>query len=258
MNTEGRHAYIVELVLHQGSVTIEELSEKLLISEMTARRDLTELDRRGLLKRVRGGAVSNLGRSYEPPFLTRASKNQAAKEKIGAKAAEFIFDGNSVVLDSGTTVMEIVPWPKEKHNLTVVTNCLKTAARITNLLALESDARLILTGGVVRPNELSMVGPLSEPVLNSLHVDVAFIGIGGIHVDEGLTEFNLEDAQTKKKLLNAAGQKIVVADSSKFGVTAFASVGPFSQIDRIITDESAPAGMIEKIRKQGVDVVVVD
>lgn len=258
MNAAERQGKIVEFVLEKGRIRIPEMCEMFDISDMTARRDLNELDRLGLLRRVHGGAIANLGRSYEPPFQTRFVKNQEAKTLIGRKAADLIYDGDSIALDVGTTTLEIVPALHGKRNLTIITSCLQIASRVVDQLSLDVDARLILTGGIVRPRELSMVGPISEQVYQQLHVDKAFLGIGGISLEDGLTEYNIEDTQIKRMLLRSAREKIVLADGSKFGVTTFASVAPLTSVDRIVTDATAPAEMLQAIRRQGVDVIIAD
>jgi DeoR/GlpR family transcriptional regulator of sugar metabolism len=258
MNAVERQNKIIEIVLETGRVEITDISETFGVSEMTARRDLNELDRQGLLRRVHGGGIANLGRSYEPPFQTRVAKNDSAKKNIGHKAAELIFDGDSIALDVGTTTLEIVPGLLGKRNLTIVTSCLQIADKVVEQLSLEIDARLILTGGIIRPRELSMIGPIPEEVYQELHVDKAFIGIGGIDLDDGLTEYNIEDTQIKKTLIQSAREKIVVADGSKFGVTTFASVSPLAAVDKIVTDHTAPLELIEQIRDQGVEVILAD
>ncbi|MDT8898252.1 DeoR/GlpR family DNA-binding transcription regulator [Thermanaerothrix sp. 4228-RoL] len=256
MNTAERQAKIVEMVLEKGSISIAEIASLFNVSEMTARRDLNELDRQGLVRRVHGGAVANLGRSYEPPFSTRVTKNHAAKQAIGRAAADLIYDGDSIALDVGSTTLEIVPHLKTKRNLTIVTSCLQIANAVVNHLSLEVDARLILTGGIVRPRELSMIGAIAERIYNELHVDKAFIGVGGISLDDGLTEYNFEDTQIKKVLLRTAREKIVVADSSKFGVTAFASIAPLTAIDCLITDDKVSPEIVEALQQAGIKVII--
>ena len=258
MSALNRLSQIVEMVMEKGSISIPEICERFDVSEMTARRDLNELDRQGLLRRVHGGAIASLARSYEPPFPTRASKNLEAKLAIGLKAAELVFDGDSIALDVGTTTLEIVSGLKEKRNLTIVTSCLQIANKVVSELSLSSDVRLIITGGIVRPRELSMIGSIPQTVYRDLHVDKAFIGIGGIHPIDGLTEYNLEDAQTKQILIQSAREKIVVADGSKFGLTTFASVSPLKAVNTVVTDRSASGDMIHKLRESGVNVVVAD
>ena len=258
MNSLERQNRIVERISDQGRISVPDICEMFGVSEMTARRDLNELDRQGLLRRTHGGAVTNLGRSYEPPFQIRSTKNNPAKTAIGMKAAELIDDGDSVALDVGTTTLEIVPGLVGKRNLTIVTSCLQIAVRIVDLISLEIDARLILAGGIVRPRELSMIGSLPQRVFEDLHVDKAFIGVGGISLEDGLTEYNMEDTQIKQILIRSAREKIIVADGSKFGVTTFVSVAPLLNVDKIVTDKSAPTDMVEEIRNIGVDVLIAD
>ena len=258
MNAAERHNKIVEIVLDKGHVNIADICKMFVVSEMTARRDLNSLDRQGLLRRVHGGAIANLGRSYEPSFQTRAVKNQKAKIAIGLEAAELIYDGDSIALDVGTTTLEIVQGLRGKRNLTIVTSCLQIANKVVDQLSLDIDARLILAGGIIRPRELSMIGPIPEQVYQEFHVDKAFIGIGGISLEDGLTEYNIEDTQIKKILIRCAREKIVVADGSKFSVTTFASVAPLEAVDKIVTDNSAPAHIIAQIREQGVEVILAN
>lgn len=258
MNSIERQNKILEIVQENGRVDISEICDRFAVSEMTARRDLNELDRQGLLRRVHGGGIASLGRSYEPPFQSRAGKNEGEKKAIGLKAAGLIFDGDSIALDVGTTTLEIVPGLREKRNLTIVTSCLQIASKVVEQLSLEIDARLILTGGIIRPRELSMIGPIPEQVYQELHVDKAFLGIGGVDLADGLTEYNIEDTQIKKILIRSAREKIVVADGSKFGVTTFATVAPLTAVDKIVTDRSAPPEIVEQIREQGVEVILAD
>jgi DeoR/GlpR family transcriptional regulator of sugar metabolism len=258
MNAAERQNKIIEIVLENGGVEISDICEMFSVSEMTARRDLNELDRKGLLRRVHGGGIANLGRSYEPPFQTRAVKQEAEKRAIGQKAAELIFDGDSIALDVGTTTLEIVSGLRGKRSLTIITSCLQIASRVVEQLSLEVGARLILTGGIIRPRELSMIGPIPEQVYQELHVDKAFIGIGGIHLEDGLTEYNIEDTQIKRMLIKSAREKIVVADGSKFGMTTFASVAPLSAVDKVVTDRTAPPEMVKQINEQGVEVILAD
>ena len=256
MDASERQSQIVEVLLSKGRVSVPDICEEFHVSEMTARRDLTRLEHQGLLRRYHGGAEAILGRSYEPSFKTRASKFQAAKVAIGRKAAELVEDGDSIALDVGTTTLEIVPALAGKHNLTIVTSCLQIANMVVRQLALDVSARLIVTGGVVRARELSMVGPIPERVYDGLHVDKAFVGTAGISVENGLTEFNMEDAQIKQVLIRHARECIVVADGSKFGVTTFTSYAPLNAVGRVVTDQSAPAGVVDAFRKHGVEVLV--
>lgn len=253
-----RQRRITEKVLEAGQISIAEIIDLFRVSEITARRDLNELDRQGLLRRVHGGAIANLGRSYEPHYQTRAVKNKAEKVIIGLKAAEQVFDGDSIALDVGTTTLEIVRGLHDKRNLTIVTSSIQIANEVIATLSLETNVRLILAGGVVRARELSMIGMLAERTVRELHVDKAFIGIGGISLSDGLTEFNMEDARMKQVLIESAQEKFVVADSAKFGKTTFTTVGPISAVDAIVTDANAPRDQVEKIKALGVRVIIAN
>jgi DeoR/GlpR family transcriptional regulator of sugar metabolism len=169
-----------------------------------------------------------------------------------------IFDGDSVAFDVGTTTIEIVRALDDRHGLTILTSSLPIANEIVGKFSLDSEIRLILTGGILRPTELSMIGHIPQQVYAELHVDKAFVGIGGISLEDGLTEYNLEDAQVKKALIASADETIVVADGTKIGRTTFASVASLAVISTLITDESAPPELLEQLRQREIQVIVAD
>jgi DeoR/GlpR family transcriptional regulator of sugar metabolism len=253
-----RQRKILELVLQNNEISVADICEKFDVSEMTARRDLQDLERDGLLRRVHGGAVNNQGRSYEPPLQLRSSKHSERKKSIGQAAAELVYDGDSIGLDVGTTTLEIARALQGKRNLTVVTASLPIANEFISGFSLSGDIRLILTGGIVRAGEFSMIGDFAAQMYDQLHVDKAFLGIGGVSLEDGLTEYNLEDAMVKRSILRSARQTIVVADGSKFGHTTFASVGTVTEVDVIITDSSAPVEIVEQLQEMGIDVLISD
>jgi DeoR/GlpR family transcriptional regulator of sugar metabolism len=253
-----RQRKILELIAQNGQVAVADLCMLFGVSEMTVRRDLSELDREGLLRRVHGGAMSSLGRSYEPPYPLRATENLRYKQAIGRTAAKMISDGESVAFDIGTTTLEIARALEGKRNLTILTASLTIANEIVVNYSLESDVRLILTGGVVRARELSMIGDYASRMYADFHVDKAFVGIGGISLKDGLTEYNLEDALVKQALIRSANQVVVVADSTKFGRTTFASVGPLSSVHTVITDLEAPTEMVAALRRMDIEMVIAE
>ncbi len=252
MLAEERHQHILLLLNEKGAVTVSELCEQFGVSEMTVRRDLAALERKGLLRRVHGGAVSARGRSYEPPFLMRSSQHAQEKQRIAEAALSLIHDGDSIALDVGTTTLEIAKRLSDVRNLTIVTPSL----HIGNVLADNPHNRIILTGGILRPGELSLVGPFAERIFAELFVDKLFLGIGGLHLEAGLTEYNLEDAQVKRAMLRSAKECIVVTDSSKLGRIAFAAVGPISVMHTLITDDKADPAIVSRLEEMGVRVVV--
>jgi DeoR/GlpR family transcriptional regulator of sugar metabolism len=252
MLADERRRRIVQLVETEGSVAVDDLAHRFDVSEMTIRRDLRALENRGLIKRVHGGATNARGRSYEPPFLLRKTEHADAKAAIGQQAAEMVEDGDSVALDVGTTTLEVARHLEDKQNLTVITPSL----HIANVLASYPSLRLILAGGILRPGELSLAGPLTEHAFQQFYVDKLFLGIGGISFEAGLTEFNLEDAQTKRAVLQCAKECIVVADASKFGQIAFAAVAPLNVVHRIVTDSRLDSRLVERLREMDIEVVL--
>ena len=253
---DERQRAILEMIAKNGRVTISEICKAFNISEMTARRDLRELDRQGSLRRVHGGAISSLGRSYEPPYAMRSTQAVEAKQTIGSKAAEMVLDGDSIALDVGTTTMEVARALPGKRNLTIITASLSIASFIAANFSLGVDVRLIVTGGIVRPREFSMIGHLAENAYQDFHVDKAFIGVGGLSLEAGLTEYNLEDALVKRLMIASAREKIVVAEGAKFGRTTLARISPLSAVQTIITDKSAPKEIVLEFIRQGVNVVI--
>lgn len=236
MNRAERQAHILQRLKVDAEVGVAELCKLFATSEMTIRRDLAEMDKAGLLRRVHGGAILPDGRAYEPPFALRSVHEHEVKEALAAKAIEFINDGDSIALDIGTTILELAKLLDEKRGLTIVTASLPIAEQVISSSGRGRAHRLIITGGETRPGELSMVGHLAQRAYRELHVDKAFVGIGGVSLEDGLTEYNLEDALVKREMIQSANEVYLLADSSKFGRTTFASVGAVDQVDHYITD----------------------
>lgn len=221
------------------------------VSEMTIRRDLSMLSNQGLLQRVHGGAVSRRGRSYEPPYLMRSTNNVEDKHAIGEMASTLVMDGDSLVLDNGSTVLELAKVLVGKRNLTVLTASLAVA----NILADAPDIRLILSGGILRPEESSMIGHIAERTFQEFRIDKAFIGIGGISIENGLTEYNLEDTLVKRNMISNAEKIMILTDSSKLGKTCLSYVAPLSVVDVLVTDERVSENILESYRMQGIEVM---
>jgi DeoR/GlpR family transcriptional regulator of sugar metabolism len=253
MQAQQRLQTILDLLADKTSISLDDLVDRLHVTAMTVRRDLNTLERKGLLRRVRGGAVSAQGRSYEPPLLTRARSHQDEKERIGAAAAAMVRDGDSIAIDVGTTALEVARHLGRHHNLTVVT----PSFNVAGVLAEQVSIRVILTGGVLRPGELSLVGPLAERAFKDFFVDKLFLGIGGFDLNAGLTEFNPEDAQVKRAMIACAKEVIVVADASKFGKVAFAAVAGLDTVKHVITDSGLRRDTISHLASTGIEVSTV-
>jgi DeoR/GlpR family transcriptional regulator of sugar metabolism len=212
------------------------------------------LEKEGAIRRVHGGAVSARGRSYEPIYPMRASVMQAEKESIGRLAAELVADGDSIALDIGTTTLEIARNLTNRRNLTVLTPSL----HIANLFLGQSDIRLVVTGGIARPVEGSLIGELARYAFKRLYVDRLFLGVACLDAAYGLSEYNWDDALIKQAMIASAKEVVVVADSSKFGKVAFAHVADFTQIHRLVTDRTPPAAVMERLLETNVSVLVAD
>lgn len=257
MNRHSRQARIVELLAAHGEVSVAELCARFETSEMTIRRDLAEMDRVGLLRRVHGGAISAEGRAYEPPFSLRVTQESSIKDAIAARALSFIDDGDSIALDVGSTVLALAPLLVERRGLTIVTASLAVAQQVIATLNVGRDCRLILTGGETRAGELSMVGDLAQRTFRELHVDKAFLGIGGVSLEDGLTDYNMEDALVKRELLASASNVCVLAHGVKFGRTTFATVGSLDRVDAFVTDRTANPEVLAGLADRGHEVHVV-
>lgn len=245
-----RRKYILELIEKRNSISVAELSQLLRVSDMTIRRDLRNLSNDGLLERVYGGALSRRGRSYEPPYVLRTTEHIEPKEIIGRCAAGMVSEGDSVALDIGTTTLELAKELRGTSNLTVIT----ASVHIANILSDAPNMRLILSGGILRKEELSLIGHVAEGTFQDFHVDKAFVGVGGLDIQDGLTEYNVEDMLVKRAMIANAGQVIVVADSSKLGKTCFATIAPISVVDVLVTDALIPREMADQLTAKGIEV----
>jgi DeoR family fructose operon transcriptional repressor len=252
MLAEERRRCVITAIEQAGTVSVQALADRFHVSKMTIRRDLQLLENEGLIRRVHGGAITLRGSGYEPPFFVRTSQQSEEKARIGQRAAELVAEGDTLVLDVGTTVLELAKHLRRHQNLTVVVTSLQAA----NELAMHTGIRLIVVGGVIRHPELSIVGSLTERMLREFYFDKAFIGASGVSM-EGITGFNLEDSLVKSVLVQRARQRILLVDHTKFESTAFRFVAPLSCIDTIVTGAAINPAIAAKLRECGVNVLLV-
>lgn len=248
-----RQLEVVDLLDTQERVSVSDLARRFGVSEMTIRRDLEALEHHGAVDRVHGGAVRAQSRSYEPPFLARATRRAEAKRRIAAAAAALLSKGETIILDGGTTTLEVARALRGQHELRV----LAMSLHVANALLDQPQITLMMCGGVVRFGELSLTGALAERAFADFSFDTYFISAGGIEQSMGVTEYNPEDAAVKRAAFANARRRIAVVDGSKIGATAFARVCPVDGLDMIITDTSAPADKLQEFLQAGVEVVVV-
>lgn len=251
MISDQRQQMIINQLENLGAVTVSDLVKEFGVSEMTIRRDLDILENQGLLRRVHGGAVSQRGRSYEPPFMLRTSENVDNKKRIGEVAADLVQNGDSISLDVGTTTLEIARNLRSKQDLTVITPSLQIANELIN----HTGIRLILTGGVIRPGELSMIGHLAERIFEEFFIDKLFLGAGAVDLKIGISEYNIDDTLVKRAMIKNAKKVILVADSTKFHRVAFTSVIPLKGVHTIITDRELDPELASAIQADGIELI---
>jgi DeoR/GlpR family transcriptional regulator of sugar metabolism len=251
MNAEERQRAILEVIQARGKATTADLSQRFGVSEMTVRRDIVQLDQDGALRRVHGGAVRYGSGSFEPPFALRSRLNAEAKRDIAVDVAAALTDGQTVVLDGGTTGVAIAE-ALAGRDLTVCTMSLRVAEVLSSSLA----GQVMLTGGKIRPGELSMVGPAAARTLDDHRFDVYVMTVSGADADAGLTEWNTEDAAVKRAALAVSARCIVACDSSKLGQVAFARICPLGAADLFVTDAGLSPEQRGKVLTSGVELHV--
>ena len=252
MRQAERFAAIVERLSANGSVDVGDLAAELGVSAATVRRDLALMEDQRLLNRTHGGAVAH-GVLYELPLRYRSADRQEQKSRIAQAAAARVAEGAAIGMTGGTTTTEVARALTDRRRLTVVTNSLSIASE----LAVRPNLKLVVTGGVARPESYELVGPLAESALATLNLDLVLVGVDGITVDEGFTTHHEVEAHTNHALIDRARRVVVVADSSKLGQVAFARICGLEDVDELITDGDADAAEVEAVRAAGLEVTLV-
>ncbi len=238
MLAQQRRSRILEVVRQNGAARVADLVAELGVSDMTIRRDLDALSRRGLLDKVHGGATTpSLGSTDEPGFQAKSLREQAEKQAIARAAAELVRPGQAIGLSAGTTTWTLALLLRDVPGLTVVTNSLPVAEVLHDQE--RPDQTVVLTGGVRTPSD-ALVGPVAVGSLSSVNLDTVFLGTHGMDVRSGFTTPNFLEAETNRALVQAARRLVVVADHTKWGVVGIATVAPLDQADVIVCDDGLP------------------
>jgi DeoR/GlpR family transcriptional regulator of sugar metabolism len=248
MSNADRHRRIAQAVKQAGSATVPDLVALTGASEMTIRRDLDFLAQQGVLERVRGGARTLLLRGQEPPFALRAHEGLDAKRRIAAEVASLINDGETVLLDSGTTCLQVAHLLRGRQ-VTVMPLSLQAIHILSDAPA---PTALLVPGGRPRAGEGALTGPLTLASLAALRFDTAIVGCCGLSAAEGLTAYDLDDAAVKKAIITSSRRVIAAADAGKLGRTAHAHVGPATLLHTLVTDTDAPADEIAALEGAGI------
>ena len=253
MYAEERQQSIAQLVTQQGRLSVAELADRFGVTTETVRRDLSTLDRIGLVRRVHGGAVPmSAVTSIESGLGERDLANTSAKDAVAAAAVALLPPpGSMVVIDAGTTTARLAAMLPRDHRLTVVTHAVTVATRLAGLPHIE----LHLLPGRVRPTTHAAVGADTVAALGDLRADMAYVATNGLS-DHGLTTLDRDEAATKRAIVRSARQTVVVTDASKIGVEAPLRFASLSDIDTLVTDSGISAADREAIDRAGVEVVV--
>jgi DeoR family transcriptional regulator of aga operon len=252
---EERRRLIVEYVERHGRATVEELAAHFAVSAVTVRLDLEALARNGSLIRSHGGALAPTGPAMDAPISVKAKLHQNEKIRIAQAAVRMIQDGETIILDSGTTTAAITWYIRQAKfkSLTVITNALNIAMELTGL----PNIRVIMLGGMLRDMSYSLVGSAAEQALAKLSADRLFLGVDGLDPEIGVTTPDPLEAELNALMIRVSREVIAIADASKFGRRSLSVIAPIQRLHKIITDHSAAPEMIETLRELGVDVIVV-
>lgn len=251
MSRMTRHEQICEMLEGRGECSVEELAEVLGVSGMTVRRDLQALAEQGKVIRTHGGAALDARVSFQFDFLRRAKEQEEAKMAIGAAAAALVEDGQSVLLDSGTTTLAMSRQLQGKKGITVITTSLPIASQ----LQYDAEISVLLLGGYLRAGSPDLAGAMTEANLETLHADVAFVGADGIDGRGNVYNRSAEVARMLTKMAAAAAKVYVVADHTKLGQTALWRFGRLKDWAGLVTDAEANRGLLASLQKAGVQLI---
>lgn len=249
-SAHARRTRLLELLADHGRIDVDEAARALDVSPATIRRDLDELARQQLLQRTRGGAVS-AEVAYDLPLRYKAARAAEEKQRIAAAAAALADPGTSVGLNGGTTTTEVARELAARPGLTVVTNAVNIAAELT----VRPTVKIVMTGGVARPNSYELIGPLAAATLDGLWLDLAILGVDALDAAFGAAAAHEGEAAVNRLMAARAARVVVVADASKLGTRAFARICPLSEITTLITDSTAPEESLAPFREAGLEII---
>jgi len=249
MDLSKRRQQIVEVLTEHGYITVEELSQRLGVSAVTIRTDLASLEESGALIRTHGGAMRTEKKSTTRFLSTTMSEYEAQKRSIARKASRFLSNGSTIIVDSGSTTIHLMDYVSDK-DLTVVTNSIPAVDRIKD----DESVEVYLIGGSLKRSYMGTIGPLANTAMSLLNADVYFMGAANFDND-GITSTNLMEVELKKAMIKAADKVVFMADSSKCGRKAFASLCSWDDIDVFVTD-SIDEELRGKLEQKGIEVLI--
>jgi DeoR family transcriptional regulator, aga operon transcriptional repressor len=251
--SEERRRAILEIVNREGRVLVLDLAKRFETSQVTVRKDLEALHAHRLIHRTHGGALPAGDGALEDPTLREKEKlHHQEKVRIAGAAAGMVQEGQVIILDSGTTTTEIARVLRTFRKLTIVTNAVNIAAELSG-----TAVDVILTGGTLRKNSFSLVGPIAEETLHRLSADLLFLGVDGFDVHYGLSTPNLLEAKVNKVMVEVAKHTVAVCDSSKFGRRSLSLIVPPSALHEVVTDRGVSKSDVRVLKQVGIEVTLV-
>ncbi|MFF8990129.1 DeoR/GlpR family DNA-binding transcription regulator [Streptomyces sp. NPDC014983] len=259
MSRDARWKALLELLVERGRLDVEEAAAELAVSAATIRRDFDQLAEQQMLVRTRGGAVVH-GVSYELPLRYKTARRASEKQRIAAAVADLVAPGEAVGLTGGTTTTEVARALAVRGDLatgspalTIVTNALN----IANELAVRPQFKIVVTGGVARPQSYELIGPLADGVLGQIRLDVTVLGVVAFDVVHGAAAHDEAEAAINRLLCERAERVVVAADSSKLGGRAFARICPAHVVDTLVTDTAVDQDTVHRFEEAGLRVIAV-
>jgi DeoR/GlpR family transcriptional regulator of sugar metabolism len=247
-----RKQYIQNQLDKHQSVQVNKLAADLDVSEMTIRRDLNDLEQLGVLRKTHGGAIKEVSRSYEPPFNLRRHKALEEKCRIAKEALKFVNEGDTIALDSGTTTVELAKELVSFTNLTIAT----TSIHIATIFLDHPTITLLLSGGMLRKHEGSLVGSFAHNTFNSLYFDTFFVSGGALSSESGLSDYIIEDATIKKLIMGHSKKTVALMIGEKFEQSAFAQVAPLGELDVLISGKTPSLSLQQALHKEKVTTII--
>jgi DeoR/GlpR family transcriptional regulator of sugar metabolism len=252
---EERQQMILEALQDNNKVTVPALSRRFGTSEVTIRRDLSELASTGKLIRAHRGALRVVPAPPEPPVVQRIALERELKERIARAALDLVEDGESIFIGSGSTMSVFARALTCKKRLTVFTNALNVASELAGC---EEEVTVVVTGGVVRAQELSLLGHIAELTLPQVHVDKIFMGVQAVNLEDGWTTDHMPEVATTRRILDMAPELIVLADHTKLGRSAAAYIAPAARMKALVTDAQADPKLVALFEASGIRVIVAN
>jgi DeoR/GlpR family transcriptional regulator of sugar metabolism len=254
MTMEERHKRILDLLGAEGEIKVEHLADRLKVSQVTMRKDLDILETKGLVERIHGSAIFSQRNRFNVAFLEELQTQATAKKLIAQAAVDYIKEGDSIILDAGTTTFWLAQALAGKFkSLLVITNSLPAALELS-----KTGYKILLVGGEVLSHSLALTGPVTVNNLENYHVNRAFLGTSGISLSHGYSTADSNDADVKEQMIRSAEETYILTDSSKFERNYLVSFADFSDIQLTITDSGIPSKVLTEFQKRGIELRIAD